>query len=127
MIKDKRILSKGLIKKNLKKGQKFLEQTLILLIIKIFILFEIGKILKRKLRKNIQAGMMLKLRILIKYVRCYGYVGRSILPKSIIQNALKLMENRGPDNQVCREKFNQKFFLSSRLKIVDELSDLINQ
>lgn len=51
-----------------------------------------------------------------------GYVGKSILPKSIIQNTLKLMENRGPDNQGYTEaKFNSKkiFLLSSRLKIVD--------
>ena len=49
-----------------------------------------------------------------------GYVGRSILPKSIIQNTLKLMENRGPDNQgFVEEKFNSKkfFFCPQDLKL----------
>ena len=64
LIKDKRILSKGLIAKiNLKKGQKISRANIdFARPAKYLYSFEIGKILKRKLRKNIQAGMMLKIK-----------------------------------------------------------------
>ena len=51
-----------------------------------------------------------------------GYIGSKSLNKSIISNALKLMENRGPDNQSYKKMniFNKNvYFFHSRLSIID--------
>ncbi len=51
-----------------------------------------------------------------------GYIGSKSLNKSIISNSLKLMENRGPDNQSYKRIniFNKNiYFFHSRLSIID--------
>ena len=51
-----------------------------------------------------------------------GYIGTKHIETSSIINTLKLMKNRGPDNQnwhkVKKENFNV-FLLHSRLSIID--------
>lgn len=51
-----------------------------------------------------------------------GYIGSKSLNKSIISNSLKLMKNRGPDNQSYKKIniFNKNiYFFHSRLSIID--------
>ena len=51
-----------------------------------------------------------------------GYIGKKYIEENSIRSTLKLMINRGPDNQnwhkVVKENFNI-FLLHSRLSIID--------
>jgi len=56
-----------------------------------------------------------------------GYIGKKKLPESFIKNTLKIMSNRGPDNQGyfyynTKENYNI-YLLSSRLNIVNQNQD----
>ena len=59
-----------------------------------------------------------------------GYIGSKKLSNKIISQTLNVMKNRGPDHQgYTRMRFGTNFIylLSSRLRLLIEMIDLISQ